>query len=57
MELNTPMKILAFCILSFQSSWYFTFYILWGTKHSLSLSLAYGPNKSKGIRSMTAGAT
>jgi hypothetical protein len=27
MELNTPIKILAFCISSFQSSWYFTFYI------------------------------
>jgi hypothetical protein len=36
MELNTPMKILAFCILSFQSSWYFAFCIPWGTKHSLS---------------------
>jgi hypothetical protein len=29
MELNTPMKILAFCILSFQSSWHFTFCISW----------------------------
>jgi hypothetical protein len=36
MELNTPMKILAFCISSFQSSWYFVFCIPWGTKHSLS---------------------
>jgi hypothetical protein len=27
MELNTPMKILAFCISSFQSSWHFAFYI------------------------------
>jgi hypothetical protein len=35
MKLNTPMKILAFCILSFQSSWYFIFYIS-GTKQSLS---------------------
>jgi hypothetical protein len=26
MELNTPMKILAFCILSFQSSWHFAFH-------------------------------
>jgi hypothetical protein len=26
MELNTPIKILAFCILSFQSSWYFAFH-------------------------------
>jgi hypothetical protein len=29
MKLNTPMKILAFCISSFQSSWYFAFCILW----------------------------
>jgi hypothetical protein len=36
MELNTPMKILAFCISSFQSSWHFAFCIPWGTKHSLS---------------------
>jgi hypothetical protein len=28
MELNTPMKILAFCISSFQSSWHFVFCIL-----------------------------
>jgi hypothetical protein len=27
MKLNTPIKILAFCILSFQSSWYFVFCI------------------------------
>jgi hypothetical protein len=26
MELNTPMKILAFCISSFQSSWHFAFH-------------------------------
>jgi hypothetical protein len=26
MKLNTPMKILAFCISSFQSSWHFTFH-------------------------------
>jgi hypothetical protein len=36
-ELNTLMKILVFYILSFQSSWHFAFYILWGTKHSHSL--------------------
>jgi hypothetical protein len=30
MELNTPMKILAFCISSFQISWHFTFCITWG---------------------------
>jgi hypothetical protein len=35
MKLNTPIKILAFCILSFQSSWYFVFCIPWETKHSL----------------------
>jgi hypothetical protein len=29
MELNIPMKILAFCISSFQSSWHFAFYIVW----------------------------
>jgi hypothetical protein len=28
MELNTAMKILAFCISSFQSSWHFAFCIL-----------------------------
>jgi hypothetical protein len=27
MKLNTSIKILAFCISSFQSSWYFVFYI------------------------------
>jgi hypothetical protein len=26
MELNTPMKILVFCISSFQSSWHFAFH-------------------------------
>jgi hypothetical protein len=26
MKLNTPMKILAFCISSFQSSWHFAFH-------------------------------
>jgi hypothetical protein len=36
MELNTPMKILVFCISSFQSSWHFAFCIPWETKHSLS---------------------
>jgi hypothetical protein len=36
MELNTPMKILAFCISSFQSSWHFVFCILWETKYNLS---------------------
>jgi hypothetical protein len=36
MELNTPMKILAFCISSFQSSWHFTFCISWEIKHSLT---------------------
>jgi hypothetical protein len=36
MKLSTPMKILAFCISSFQKSWYFAFCISWGTKHSLS---------------------
>jgi hypothetical protein len=36
MELNTHMKILVFCILSFQSSCYFAFCIPWGTKHNLS---------------------
>jgi hypothetical protein len=35
MELNTPMKILAFCISSFQSSWHFVFCIPRRTKHSL----------------------
>jgi hypothetical protein len=35
MELNTPMKILTFCISSFQSS-YFAFCISYGTKHSLN---------------------
>jgi hypothetical protein len=29
MELNKPMKILVFCISSFQSSWYFAFCIPW----------------------------
>jgi hypothetical protein len=36
MELKTLMKILVFCISSFQCSWHFAFYIPWGTKHSLS---------------------
>jgi len=38
MELNITLKILAFCIPSFQSSWHFAFCILWGTKHLLSKS-------------------
>jgi hypothetical protein len=38
-ELNTPIKILAFCISSFQSSWRFVFCIPWETKHSYSFSL------------------
>jgi hypothetical protein len=36
MELNTPIKILVFCISSFQSSWYFVFCIPRGSKHSPS---------------------
>ena len=36
MELNITLKILAFCIPSFQSSWHFAFCILWGTKHPLN---------------------
>jgi hypothetical protein len=36
-ELNTPVKILAFCISSFQSSWHFAFCIPRGTKHNLHL--------------------
>jgi hypothetical protein len=36
MELNISMKILTFCISSFQSSWHFAFCISWGTKHSLT---------------------
>jgi hypothetical protein len=35
MELNTLIKILVFCISSFQSSWYFVFCILWETKRNL----------------------
>jgi hypothetical protein len=42
MELNTPIKFLAFCISSFQSSWHFAFCILWGTKHSLSINMKNG---------------
>jgi hypothetical protein len=34
-----PMKILAFCISSFQSSWHFTFCIPWETKHNLNVDL------------------
>jgi hypothetical protein len=41
MELNTPMKILAFCISSFQSSWYFAFCIPWRTKQSLKCRREY----------------
>jgi hypothetical protein len=40
-ELNTPIKILVFCISSFQNSWHFAFCISWGTKHSLSLFLRF----------------
>lgn len=35
MELNMILKILAFCISSFQSSWYFVFCIPWRTKQAL----------------------
>jgi hypothetical protein len=46
MELNTPMKILAFCISSFQSSWHFAFCIPWGTKHNQCLWYNYDINTS-----------
>ena len=36
MELNITIKILAFYILSFQNSWYFTFLHFMGTKHPLN---------------------
>jgi hypothetical protein len=35
-KLKSSIKILAFCILSFQSSCHFAFCISWGTKHSLN---------------------
>jgi hypothetical protein len=41
MELNTPIKFLAFYISSFQSSWHFVFYISCGTKHSLYDMMMY----------------
>jgi hypothetical protein len=44
MELNTPIKILAFYISLFQSSWYFAFCIPWGTKHNLRVCLVEGEN-------------
>jgi hypothetical protein len=51
MELNTPMKILAFCISSFQSSWHFAFCIPWGTKHSLNVgaNLYHTPMRTMNI--------
>jgi hypothetical protein len=46
MELNTLMKILTFCISSFQSSWHFAFCSLWETKHGLYIKLeVFSTNK------------
>jgi len=38
MELNMTLKILAFCIPSFQSNWYFVFCIFFGTKHPVKFA-------------------
>jgi hypothetical protein len=50
MELNTPIKILAFCISSFQSSWHFAFCIPWETKHSLNGFEGRKINHARGLR-------
>ena len=42
MELNMTLKILAFCILSFQNSWHFAFSIICGTKHCVVVLPFFG---------------
>jgi hypothetical protein len=51
MELNTLVKILVFCVSSFQSSWHFIFCISWETKHSLrkKTQLVAAPVAARGV--------